>query len=424
MLQETAQNCEDLDADAWRLGHLEGMFDIVSMPSAAPMHICAALPNSRALERWPDFPTAALPTSGRIANGCGLTAAASRRSAIGEAVELLKTCAWGDEPVIRATVKDLGARAIRPETLNGFSRSQIESRVQENRRLAGQDWIPASRRDDVPLDWMQAEDAQTGGLLYVPADAVLIGRRDAGDPAAVAVAESNGCACGPTVEAAKCAALMELIERDAAGRWWYGQRRRQGLDPAILGALPELCAYLSSRSRRFFLFNITTDLAVPVVAAASCEPDGTVVALGFAAKTNLTDAARAATIEMLATETSLPPWRDIGDDAVARTWVKRVCAFDLPVFADVESAVSPLPGNNTSWTLDACLATLLSRNCRVLFVDLSRRDARAPVFSAFSPELCHIRPRFGKMRLLAPDALDLEQGKAGAEMPGAWPILF
>lgn len=424
MIEETAQNYEDYRPDTWRLGHLEGAFDIVTMPSAGPVHVCAALPNSRALEQWPDFPKAARPTSGRIANGCGLTEAASRRSAIGEAVELIQSCERGDEPVIRATARDLGDRAIRPEELNGFSPSQIEARERENQCFVGQDWIPEISRDDALLDWIEAEVANTDRRLYVPADAVLIGRREAGDSSAVAVADSNGCACGPTVEAAKLAALLELIERDAAARWWYGQRQRESLDSAILGPLSDLRAYLDDRSRRFLLFDITTDLNVPVVAAASFEPDGTVVALGFAAKPGLIEAARAATVEMLATETSLPPWREVSDDAVAKSWVERLCTLELPVFSDASPAVSHFASEETAWTLDACIAALNTRVCRVFFVDLSRGDSCAPVFRALSPELCHIKPRFGKARLQAPDVRDLAPVNAEAEMVNSLPILF
>lgn len=424
MIEEPGQNCEDVRADAWRLGDYEAYFHIVPMPSAAPVHICAALPNARALERWPDFPAAAMPASGRVANGCGLTEAASQRSAIGEAVELLKSCCWGDEPVIRCTVKELAGRAIRPEDLNGFSRRQINSRDQENRRFAGQDWVPAASGDDSPLDWIEAEDAKTGDRFFVPADAVLIGRREAGDPAAVAVADSNGCACGSTVEDAKRTALLELIERDAAARWWYGQRKRECLDPAIFGPSSELRDYLDARSRHFLLFNITTDLAVPVVAAASFEPDGSVVALGFAAKPSLTEAARAATVEMLATETSLPPWRNVGDDAAAKTWVKQVCAFELPVISHRALEEPPMQKDEPSWTLRDCIAALTVRNCQLLFVDLSREETGSPVFKALSPELCHIRPRFGKARLYAPDARDLGAVNLEASRESNWPILY
>ena len=306
MLEETAKNSEEKQSLDWRLGHLEPFFDVLPMPSGPLVHICAVVPNARALENWPDFPVAALPASGRVATGCVLTRAASRQSGIGEAVELMKSCVWGDEQLVTVTAGALGPCVVHPDRLNGFSSSQMRFRERTNQILAGHDWVPAPFHEDAPLDWIEAEEAGTGRSLYILADAVLIGLRKPGDAAAVAVADSNGCACGPIPETAKLAGLLELIERDAAARWWYGKRKRPPLDMAVLDAHPELRAFLTKRSRICRLFEITTDLAVPVVAAASFEPDGTVVALGFAAKVDLAMAASAATVEMLAIETSLP----------------------------------------------------------------------------------------------------------------------
>ena len=47
---------------------------------------------------------------------------------------------------------------------------------------------------------------------------------------AVAIGDSNGCASGATLEEAKTAAILELIEWDATARWWYGRSPR----PVIL----------------------------------------------------------------------------------------------------------------------------------------------------------------------------------------------
>ncbi|MGV8989135.1 MAG: YcaO-like family protein [Cypionkella sp.] len=395
------------------------------MPSGPLVHICAALPNARALKKWPDFPAAARPASGRVATGCGLTQAASWRSGIGEAVELMKSCAWGDEDLIFATARELGPCAIHADSLNGFSSHQMRSRDRSNQVLAGHDWVPPPFSADAPLNWIKVDEAGTGQRVYVPADAVLIGLREPDDPAAVAVADSNGCACGPTPQAAKLAALLELIERDAAARWWYGQRKRPLLTLSVLDAQPDLRAYLTGRSRICRLFDITTDLAVPVVAAASFEPDGTVVARGFAAKADMAAAALAATVEMLAIETSLPPWRDVSGDPMAREWVNLTRACEPPLFEGSGLADAVLPHSDAvPWHLDACIHSLLDHNCRVLFIDLSRGDDQSPVFKAISPELCHIKPRFGKARLFGQDSRDLEPIKVYFDEASARPILL
>ncbi len=424
MLQQSAKNSEEMKLLEWQLGHLEPFFDVLPMPSGPLMHICAAVANERALEKWPDFPAAALPASGRVATGCGLTWMASRRSGIGEAVELMKSCVWGDEQLVSATASELGPCAVRPDRINGFSRNQMQFREQTNQILAGHDWVPAPFCAETPLDWIEAEEAGTGRSLYVSADAVLIGLRKPGDAAAVAVADSNGCACGPTPETAKLAGLLELIERDAAARWWYGKRKRPPLAMAVLDAYPELRAYLTKRSRICRLFEITTDLAVPVVAAASFEPDGTVVALGFAAKVDLAMAASAATVEMLAIETSLPPWRDMSGDAMTETWVNQTRACNPPLFEGSGLEEVLTQSEAAPWQLEACINSLLSHNCQAIFVDLSRGDVRAPVFKVLSPELCHIKPRFGKARLFGHDSRDLVPTGRLFDETGIGPILL
>lgn len=424
MLEETDKKSEEMLSLEWQLGHLEPCFDVLPMPSGPLMHICAAIPNGHALDKWPDFPAAALPASGRVATGCGLTKAASRRSGIGEAVELMKSCVWGDEQLVSATANALGLCAIRPDRINGFSNNQMRFRERTNKILAGHDWVPAPFCADTPLDWIEADEAGTGRRLYVSADSVLIGLRKPGDAAAVAVADSNGCACGPTPQSAKLAGLLELIERDAVARWWFGKRKRPPLALSVLDSQPELCAYLSTRSRICRLFEITTDLAVPVVVAASFEPDGTVVALGFAAKVDLTTAALAATVEMLAIETSLPPWRDVSDDPLIQEWLTQNRACSPPIFEGsglADAVLTQLAG--APWQLEACIDSLLTHNCQVLFIDLSRGDDRAPVFKVISPELCHIKPRFGKARLFDQDRRDLEPTKGIFDEASAKPFL-
>lgn len=425
MLSETGKNSEEMPSAEWRLGHLEPFFDTLPMPGFPQVRICAALPNARAFEKWPDFPAAALPSSGRVATGCGLTWAACRRSGIGEAVELMKSCLWGDEDLITATASALGSRAVRPDRINGFSTNQVRARARTNHTLAGHDWVPEPFRADMALDWIEAEEVATGRRLYVPADAVLIGLRKPGDAGAVAVADSNGCACGPTPEAAMCAGLLEVIERDAVARWWYGKRRRPPLSLSILEAQPDLRAFLTRRARICRLFDITTDLAVPVVAAASFEEDGTVIALGFAAKPDLAAAALAATVEMLAIETSLPPWRDLSSDPRAQAWVNQARACDPPLQeGSLPPEAAPPQGAEATWQLEACIHSLMAHSCQVLFVNLSRGDLQAPVYKAIVPELCHMKPRFGKPRLFAPDARDLAPSLCRSDEAAAGPVLL
>ena len=112
--------------DCWQ--RLARLFQVFELPTGdLPVHLAMAMPDE-ALTRLAGFPAAALPSSGRIASGRGRTAEMCAASALGEAVELVSCCAWGDEAVIEATEADLGPAALRPEDLNGFTEEQIGER--------------------------------------------------------------------------------------------------------------------------------------------------------------------------------------------------------------------------------------------------------------------------------------------------------
>ncbi len=214
-------------------------FDQLDVPPPdGPGFFAFFVPSDEAYRRWPHYPVAARPESGRAAGGRGLTREICRSSGIGEAVERASCCAWPDEALVYARIKDVDADALLPDDLLGFSRSQIQDRAIWNKRYSGVDWCPPTASPDVELAWTVVNNAVTGVKCLVPADHTLIGRRSRGDPAAVAVATSCGCAAGATLENAKLAAILELLERDAIGRWWFGQRFRSGLDPCDFD-LPE-----------------------------------------------------------------------------------------------------------------------------------------------------------------------------------------
>lgn len=398
-----------------RLAALAPCFDLVALSIAAPGHLVAAIPNANALTRWPNFPSAAQPSSGRVAMGCGLDAGSAARSGLGEAAELAQTCVWGDEIITRATIRDLAGHSVSPGAVNGFSADQTRERDAENDWLGGFDWVPPPCPEDRILDWITAEDASSGLPILLPADAVLLGRRAAGDPEAVAIADSNGCACGRSVDSARLSALLELVERDAAARWWYGQRKRPLLAPERLGASSRLLDALQARSRGLRLFDITTDLGIPAVAAASFAPDGTTLALGFAARLSTAAAAQAALLEMLAVETTLPPARAPDGDAAMTAWLQQA-HMSLPALSGTQPTrpADPPPPAAEAEALQMTIRAVLERGCRLYFVDQSRADWNTPVARAVSPDLCPLKPRFGRSRLWAPDARDLSG-------PTPWP---
>ena len=384
---------------------LDELFEFIPLDGGdAPVWLGIAIP-SRHLTSLPGFPEAALPQSGRVASGRGFTSALARASALGEAAELVSCCAWGDEALIVATADELGPAALLPEALNGFSDWQIAQRHDWNRRYGEYDWRPMPCGPTTPIAWLEVEDAFVGTQAYVPADFAFVGRKEAGNENAVAIGDSNGCAAGPTIETAKLAAILELVERDATGQWWY---RGQGRAPIVLTSLKietGLVSWLQGRQRRSWLYDITNDIGVPVFAAVSAEEGGRDVVLGFAARVESHAAAIAALSEMLQMEVSLKAARAMGEAAGNWTqWRAQVSLATPPLDgksklapSQIEASRLPEASSQLAVALEACARNGIDLH----FCDMTRSAIGIPVVRAMSAALCHYKPRFNRTRLLA-----------------------
>lgn len=407
------------------------LFEVFDLPGeGAPVHCAVTLPGER-LRSLPGFPQAATPEAGRLASGRGLTPAAARRSALGEAAELVSACAWGDEAVVTATMAAIGPAAIPPAALTGFTARQLAGRDAWNMRHGGFDWRPPAFDEARAIGWIEVASAFGGPPAFAPADAVLIGRREAGDADAVAIGDSSGCAAGEAAEVATLSAVLELVERDATGRWWYGGRRRRPVTPDAADLPAPLAAFLTERARRTVVFDITTDLGIPVVAAVSAEADGADVALGFAARLDAPAAACAAATEMLQMEVALQAARELGREAADWwAWRRRVTMALPPLDAaarlpaggiaaanrvDGRRAGGPRTGGRPLNGLGAVLAALDRAAIPLWTVDLTRPAIGVPVARALSTALCHAKPRFARPRLGAPDPRDIERVAVGRE---------
>ncbi|MFO1106166.1 MAG: YcaO-like family protein [Amaricoccus sp.] len=120
---------------------------------------------------------------------------------------------------------------------------------------------------------------------------------------------SLGLAAGSDPAAARLGGLLELIERDAAARWWAGERRPRMLDAGqTVGAAADLVrlrsgAVLPGRGTSFL--ELASPTGLPVVCALSRDPDGRGLALGFKAALGLRAATQAALVELLQMEIGL-----------------------------------------------------------------------------------------------------------------------
>ncbi len=345
-----------------------------------------------------------------VALGRGLTDASARAGAIGEAVERYSATFRGDEPVVIASMQDLGDAAIDPQTLLNFSDRQYACRSELNARAADRrQVIPARLDPSQPIAWTEVRRLADGSVRYLPTACCYLGygqRRREWD----VVADSNGTAAGVSREAAIRHAWLEVVERDAVAIWWYNRLPRPGVDVASLDDpwIDVVLAEHRRRSLRTSLLDLTTDLQVPVVAAISAlerSGDPPVVVTGFAAAESLAAATRGALLEASQMAALVDP-----SDTAAGGWV-RLSLADHPYLRPDETlparradalpvgpeARAPLPGDDAS--IEAAVAAAARAGLEVFLLDLSRADTGLPVVKVFVPGARHFWPRFGPGRL-------------------------
>ena len=212
-------------------------------------------------------------------SGTGFTFRQAFETCVGEAVEYLSQFAMPDDAVIRLTEP-----AVLAETTP---------------RMRGLwEQLGPYRRDPRAgtTAWVAAADLSDGRPVLVPADLCLrrpAGERDLDSPWPLSI----GCGAGPDLLDATLHGLLELIERDAVTLWWFGGQRAR-LVPSGTGSTAIRRLRGDARHRRTWLLDITTDIGVPVVVAASCHDDGLGLCVGHAAAPTLERAAESAVREM------------------------------------------------------------------------------------------------------------------------------
>jgi ribosomal protein S12 methylthiotransferase accessory factor len=212
--------------------------------------------------------------------GSGLTAARAFEACVGEGVEYLSQFDTGEHK------RESGTLAERSAGLGRNTRAFLAAcGATENRPLG---WMPVTRLID-------------GATAHLPVD-LCLRRNEAQRDFTPLLKLGLGCAAGISPDAAALHAILELIERDAAGLWWRGGRRGRAIapdGPAGLAVRELLVALRQGREgRETSLLDITTDIGIPCVAAISARPDGYGFAYGLAARMRMETAVRAALFEM------------------------------------------------------------------------------------------------------------------------------
>ena len=239
---------------------------------------------------------------------------------------------------------------------------------------------------DAPLTWMAGQrpvaarsdgkNAETGAVpreerVYVPVQmASLFCNLD--EIALFAAPGSTGIATGCTVEEARLAALLEILERDAEATTPFSKascftlRADPALDPAIAGLMADYAA----RGINVQFQDLTGPMGVPVYKCFVMSPKGA-IARGHGAGLS----ARRAVISAL-TETPFP----YPDGGPSGPLLRKLPVRNLHELPDYSLST---PARNL-----AMLEDLLRRNHRPpVYVDLTRADLGFPVVRAFIPGL-------------------------------------
>jgi ribosomal protein S12 methylthiotransferase accessory factor len=346
--------------------------------------------------------------------GKGVTAIEARASAVGEALERYSGVWQGDwEPNRRGSLKDLGDQAVGLDSLLLFSDTQYSNRHDWNRKLRSpHQVVPTPLAPDRLIDWTPAWSLTHDRMRYLPAAYCWYGHPELADM--FCLADSNGCAAGPTLQHAILGGVLELVERDAVGIWWYNRLQRPGIDITSFGDpyLDELSAHYRTIGREVWLLDVSTEFGVPVFVALSARRDapGEDIIFGFAARLDGKSAARQALLEL---NQSYPFVAERGlqgetiyraDNVEMLEWLQTATTANQPYV--LPSAQPPRTAkdfasddSDSAAAASALIERLGTAGHEVLVVDQTRPDVGVPVVRVVIPGLRHFWRRLGPGRL-------------------------
>lgn len=197
---------------------------------------------------------------------------------LGEALERYAAALPGPDRIRRGTIDSLPQRAIAPDRFALFSAAQ--------HRQPGFPFVRWTATDE--LGWTQAWSLTRQEPVWVPAAFVWQPYVPSRSEPPLTPCLTTGLACGPTWNEAVTAGLCEVVERDALALAWLGciQPRRIRHEGAPVNAdVQTMIERLRRGGFRFGLFDLTTDLGLPVIAAVieGHSPLGWIVSFGSAA---------------------------------------------------------------------------------------------------------------------------------------------
>lgn len=334
----------------------------------------------------------------RVVSGRGFSDEDAVNGCMFEAIERKSAVFSPRFEVARSTVSELAENAVHPKSILQISDTQYAQAPEWNKRVDANHQLPPCFDDQQNVGWVKAKSSTTQSTKFVPAACCFLGYPQAVEER-FPIPDSSGLAAGQNVEDAIERALYELIERDAISIWWYNRLKMPRLDRRCekLSLWVPFNEWIVTCERRFWLLDLMNDLSVPVVAAISCNQNGSDLSFGFAAASTAERAAENAMCELVQFEAT----KIYNKQNTARqcpdflTWC-RSAPIEHHSFLHPHTA-SPKPGNHAVGR--ALLDELKIRGLEVITVDLSEPDSRIKVVRMIVPGLRQIWPRFASGRL-------------------------
>lgn len=336
----------------------------------------------------------------RVVSGRGVTDEEAASRCFSEAVE--RQSAVFDEAldVIRALPADLGDEAIEPRSLLLISNRQYLNAPAWNNRVNADHRLPPRLDKNQSIAWIKARSLFAQTIKFVPVAYCFLGYPQAieeGFP----IPDSNGLASGERTADAIERGFLELVERDAVSIWWYGRVRRPilNVDRDKLHLWKPFEEWIKKCGRKFWVLDLTHDLALPVAAAISCDARGCNLSLGFGAARTREEAAESAMGELVQFEVTKSLQTQLHGSPFTSflSWCMGANLEDYPFILPSDAASGQGAALSTAGTIDFEL--LRAKDLDVLVVDLAPQNGSTKAVRVVVPGLRSIWPRFAPGRL-------------------------
>jgi putative methanogenesis marker protein 1 len=315
-----------------------------------------------------------------VYNGKGLTKAQARVSAIMEGLERYSAEVRRDH-IERATVEQMMAsqNAVDPRALILPQRTAFHVMHQ-------------------PIAWVRGTELNEQEEIMVPACAVFHPYSSRLD-LPLFRSSTNGLASGNTLEEAVLHGLCEVIERDAWSICEARRRVRSDIRQDMKGRVASTLSKFTRKGIEVHLKDITSDVGIPVFAAAADDvpmQDPALLTLGIGCHLNVPVTALKALVEVAQSRlTQIHGAREdtVKADANRRLGYERMKRMNALWFGESGSArpLSEIPSLDSKDFLadiDLVLERLRERGLRTaIAVDLTRQELDVPVVRIIVPGL-------------------------------------